>query len=238
MFVKRFKDRTHAGELLATQLNAYTRRPDVIVLALPRGGVPVGYAVAKALDVPLDVLAVRKLGMPGYEELAIGAIASGSEYVARHDVVEQFGIPIQAIEATARQELFELERREKLYRFGKSPLQLQNRVVILVDDGLATGATMQVAVQAVRKQNPARVIVAVPVGAADTCRKLNAEADEVICLRMPEPFYAVGLWYEDFPQATDDEVIELLNAAGQRQVGPVDGFAGATKNNQSQPPGK
>lgn len=219
MFVKRFRDRIHAGELLAKRLAAYAGRPDVIVLALPRGGVPVGYAVAKALRVPLDVLVVRKLGVPGHEEFAMGAIASGGEYVLNHDLVQMAGIPGQLIEAAARRGLAELERREQLYRAGRPPLQLRGCTVILVDDGLATGATMQVAVKAVRKAQPARVIVAVPVGSPDTCSEMDMDADEVICDRTPEPFHAVGLWYEDFSQTSDEEVQKLLDEARLWQAG-------------------
>lgn len=217
MFVKRFKNRMQAGELLAKRLGAYAGRPGAMVLALPRGGVPVGFAVAKALQVPLDVMVVRKLGLPGHEEFAIGAIASGGEYVLKHDSVEKFGVPIQAIEATARRELAELERREKRYRADRPPPQLSGCTVILVDDGLATGATMQAAVKAVRRQQPARVIVAVPVGAPETCDEMSREADEVVCYCMPEIFYAVGLWYEDFSQTSDEEVESLLDEARQWQ---------------------
>lgn len=215
MFVKRFKNRLHAGELLAKRLADYAGRPGVIVLALPRGGVPVGYAVAKALKAPLDVFVVRKLGIPGHEEFAMGAIASGGEYVLNYDVVQRFRIPIEAIEATARRELQELERREKLYRAGRRALQLRGCTVILVDDGLATGSTMQVAVKAVRKQDPARVVVAVPVGSPDVCREMRKDADEVICYCTPDPFYSVGLWYEDFSQTSDQEVEKLLEEARQ-----------------------
>jgi predicted phosphoribosyltransferase len=217
MFVKRFKDRLHAGELLAKQLTDYANRPGVIVLALPRGGVPVGYAVAKALHAALDVFVVRKLGIPGHEEYAMGAIASGGEVVLNDGVVQRFRIPMEAIEATAQRELQELERREKLYRAGRPPLQLRRCTVILVDDGLATGATMSVALRAVREQNPARVIVAVPVGAPEVCRDMRERADEVVCYCTPDPFYAVGLWYEDFSQTTDEEVQKLLEEARQWQ---------------------
>jgi predicted phosphoribosyltransferase len=229
MFVKRFRDRMHAGELLAKRLSAYAHRPDVIVLALPRGGVPVGFAVAKELQVALDVSVVRKLGMPGHEEYAMGAIASGGEYVLNHDVVQRFRIPIEAIEATARHELLELERRENRYRAGRPPLQLLGCTVILVDDGLATGATMSVAVKAVRKQDPARVIVAVPVGAPQVCHEMQREADEVVCYCTPDPFYAVGLWYEDFSQTSDEEVEKLLEEARKWRPGRI-GCAPETAN--------
>jgi putative phosphoribosyl transferase len=219
MSEKRFRDRIQAGELLSKRLAAYAGRPDVIVLALPRGGVPVGYAVAKALRAPLDVMVVRKLGVPGHEEFAMGAIASGGEYVLNDDLVQTMGIPGQLIEATARRELAELARREQLYRAGAPPLQLRGCAVIVVDDGLATGATMEVAVKAVRKAQPARVIVAVPVGAPDTCSEMGKEADEVVCFCTPEPFQSVGQWYEDFSQTSDEEVQKLLEEAKRWQAG-------------------
>jgi putative phosphoribosyl transferase len=219
MLVKRFKDRTQAGELLAKRLSAYARRPDVLVLALPRGGVPVGFAVAKALQVPLDVMVVRKLGIPGHEEFAMGAIASGGEFVLDRDLIEKIAIPRQMIDATVRRELAELERREKLYRAGRPPLQLRGCTVILVDDGLATGSTMQAAVKAVRKAQPARIVVAVPVGSPDTCHAMGKEADDVVCYCTPHPFHAVGLWYEDFSQTSDEEVQTLLLEARQWQGG-------------------
>lgn len=245
MAENRFKNRMTAGKLLAKQLRAYARHPDAIVLALPRGGVPVGFAVADALDIPLDVILVRKLGVPGHEELAMGAIASGGQLVLTPEVINMFGIDRDTIDAATRRELLEIERREKLYRSNQPALQLQDRVVILVDDGLATGSTMRVAVQAVLKDRPARVIVAVPVAAADTCRKLGAEADEIVCLSTPEPFYAVGLWYQDFEQTTDTEVIQLLDDARQRQARRAhrsDGMIGGQpdgnrQNHQRQPDG-
>jgi putative phosphoribosyl transferase len=233
MFVKRFKNRMHAGELLAKRLGMYAGRSNVIVLALPRGGVPVGFAVAKALQVPLDVMVVRKLGIPGHEEFAMGAIASGGEYVLNHDLVQKIGVPAQMIEATTRRELAELERREAVYRAGRPPLQLRGCSVILVDDGLATGATMQVAVKAVRNAEPARIIVAVPVGAPETCSEMKKEADEVICYCTPDPFHAVGLWYEDFSQTTDEEVMKLLEQARQWQRGQT-GCAPATEASAKQ----
>lgn len=211
MTVKRFKNRMHAGRHLAKRLESYRRHPDAVVLALPRGGVPVGYAIAKELDVPLDVMLVRKLGVPGHEELAMGAIASGGQRVLAPEVVSTLGISEEVIEAAARREMVEIERRERLYRANRPAPQLEDRIVILVDDGLATGSTMLAAVQALRAENPKQVIAAVPVGAEETCRKLGAKADEIICLRMPDPFYAVGLWYENFTQTTDEEVIQLLN---------------------------
>lgn len=240
MATKPFNDRPHAGQLLATQLESYSHHPDAIVLALPRGGVPVGYAVAKALAAPLDVMLVRKLGVPGQEELAMGAVATGGQRVLADDVVQMLGIPDNVIETAARRELAEIERREKLYRSGRAPLQLQDRVVILVDDGLATGSTMLAAVHAARAGQPAKIVVAVPVGAPDTCSKLSGEADEVVCLRTPEPFYAVGLWYDNFTQTTDDEVIRLLDEAWQdhaAQTGSIAGARGGNPQSQQRPPG-
>jgi putative phosphoribosyl transferase len=191
--LERFENRLQAGALLAQRLGSYARRSDVIVLALPRGGVPVGFAVAQALEVPLDILLVRKLGVPGHEEYALGAIASGGLTVLQPDVVDTLGIPRSVVDTIAQRELQEIERRETLYRAGHPALQLHDRVVILVDDGLATGATMLAAVHVVRQLKPARVIVATPVAAPETCRELGSEVDEMICLRTPEPFYAVGL---------------------------------------------
>lgn len=205
-----FRDRVEAGELLAERLTAYAGRDDVAVLALPRGGVPVAHEIARALQVPFDVFVVRKLGVPGYEELAMGAIASGGARVINHEVVNALGIPMNVIDAIAQTEQIELDRRERLYRGTRSPVNLVNRTVILVDDGLATGSTMRAAVMAARQQGPARVVVAVPVGAPATCADLSREADEVVCLRTPEPFVAVGLWYRDFTPTSDQEVRALL----------------------------
>ena len=199
-----------AGEQLADRLQQYADRDDVMVLALPRGGVPVGFEVAHALRVPFDVFVVRKLGVPGHEELAMGAIASGGVRLVNHDVVNALGIPERVIDSVAQAEQTELDRRERLYRDNRPPANLTNKTVILVDDGLATGSTMRAAVQAVRQQHPARVIVGVPVGAAETCSDLDREADEVVCVRMPEPFVAVGLWYRDFTPTSDNEVRALL----------------------------
>jgi predicted phosphoribosyltransferase len=241
MFIEHFRNRLDAGELLANRLAAYAGRPDVIVLALPRGGVPVGYAVAKAMRAPLDVMVVRKLGVPGHAEFAMGAIASGGEYVLNRELVQSLGVPGQLVEATARQELAELERREQLYRAGRPPLQLRGCTVILVDDGLATGASMRVAVKAVRKTQPARVIVAVPVGSPDTCSEMGKEADEVICDFTPEPFNAVGLWYEDFSQTSDEEVQRLLEEARHWQAGrtscSAEAAAGDNEGTQQEPAG-
>jgi predicted phosphoribosyltransferase len=210
-----FKDRREAGRLLADALRRFTGL-DPIVLALPRGGVPVAYEIATALRAPLAVFIVRKLGVPGHRELAMGALASGGVRVMSEDIVRQLRIPASAIEAVVAEEQVELERRERLYSSKPVP-PLTGRTVILVDDGLATGATMRAAVRAVRGQRPSRIVVAVPVGAADTCRALRAEADEVVCLRTPEPFQAVGLWYRRFDQTTDDEVRALLEASNDGQ---------------------
>lgn len=215
---KLFRNRIQAGEALALRLADYAGRDDVIVLALPRGGVPVGAAIARRLKVPLDVLLVRKLGLPGREEYAMGAIASGGVCILQAEVLSTLDIPPSVIEAVAQREMLEIKRREKLYRAGRPPPQLRERVVILADDGLATGSTMQVAAHVVRESNPARLIVAVPLAPSKTCEKLKSEADEVICLRTPEPFYSVGQWYEDFEQTKDDEVTSLLKETEREQA--------------------
>jgi putative phosphoribosyl transferase len=205
-----FADRVEAGQVLAAKLSAYRDRDDVLVLALPRGGVPVASEVARALNVPFDVFVVRKLGVPGHEELAMGAIASGGVRQLNHDVVDALGIPQNMIDAVAAREQRELERREQAYRGARPPLALINKTIIIVDDGLATGATMSAAIMAARQQHPARVIAAAPVGAVSSCAGLATEADEVVCARTPEPFVAVGMWYRDFAPTTDDEVRSLL----------------------------
>jgi putative phosphoribosyl transferase len=205
-----FTNRAEAGELLAARFSALANRDDVIVLGLPRGGVPVGYEVAKALGVALDVFVVRKLGVPGHEELAMGAIASGDVRLVNHEVVDALGIPESVIDRVAQREQVELERREQLYRGSRPLTPLTNKTVVLVDDGLATGSTMRAAVTAVRHQQPAQIIVAVPVGAPSTCSELSKDADQVVCLRSPEPFVAVGLWYRDFTPTSDAEVRSLL----------------------------
>jgi predicted phosphoribosyltransferase len=218
---ERFRDRAEAGRLLAERLTPYAGRPDVVVLALPRGGVPVAYEVARALNAPLDVFVVRKLGLPGHEELAVGAIASGGVRVLNEGVVAAAGLTPEAIEGVAERERAEIERREREYRGDRPPLSPEGKVAILVDDGLATGATMRAAIAAVRERSPARVVVAVPTAAPSTCDELAREVDELICLRTPEPFYAVGLWYDDFSQTSDEEVRELLERApGERAAAP------------------
>jgi putative phosphoribosyl transferase len=209
-----FRDRQHAGELLGRELaHRLEARDDVLVLALPRGGVPVAYEVAQALHAPLDVFIVRKLGVPGHEELAMGAIASGDVLVLNDEVLSQLRVPQRAVDAVAAHERQELERRERSYRGNKPTLDVRGRTVIIVDDGLATGSTMRAAVRALRRMGPRQVIVAVPVAARSTCEEFREEADQIICLRTPEPFRAVGLWYDDFSQTTDEEVHELLARA-------------------------
>lgn len=215
----RFRDRIEAGQVLAQRLAAYAHRPDVLVLALPRGGVPVAYEVARGLDVPLDVFLVRKLGLPGHEEFAIGAIASGGIRILNEDAVRAFGITKAEIEAITAEEQVELERRERRYRGTRPPPGVTGKTVILVDDGLATGATMRAAVAALRAQRPARIVVAVPTAAPETCAELAEEVDEIVCAMTPEPFYAVGLWYENFEQITDDEVRALLELAAHAPHG-------------------
>jgi putative phosphoribosyl transferase len=215
--IRRFRDRAEAGRVLAAKLAAYASRPDVLVLALPRGGVPVGYEVARALGAPLDVYLVRKLGVPGQKELAMGAIATGGARVLNKAVVDALRIPPETIEAVAAAEQLELERRERLYRGNRPPPDVRGRTVILVDDGLATGATMRAAVAALRQQQPARIVVAVPIASPSTCEELRAEVDEVVCAVTPEPFYAIGLWYEDFAPTTDEEVRALLERAAHSQ---------------------
>src|SRR3981081_3246764 len=205
-----FRDRHEAGRLLAAKLSAYANRPDLLVLALPRGGVPVAYEVARALDAPLDVFVVRKLGVPGYEELAMGAVATGGVRVLNDQLVHHLGLPKHLIDSVAAQEQDELARRERLYRGGRPPPDVRGRTVILVDDGLATGATMRAAIEALRQLKPARIVVAVPTASRETCEELRTKVDDVICAITPEPFHAVGLWYQDFAQTTDEEVRNLL----------------------------
>ena len=210
---RRYRDRHDAGRRLAEALAAYAGRPDVVVLALPRGGVPVGYEVARALGAPLDVFLVRKLGVPGHEELAMGAIASGGVRVLNPSVLRMVPVPPDEIDRVARAEQAELERRAAAYRGGRPPPDVRGKTAILVDDGLATGASMRAAAEAVRALEPAEVVVAVPVAAGETCDQFRGTVDAVVCAHTPEPFYAVGLWYQDFSQTTDDEVRELLARA-------------------------
>lgn len=211
-----YRDRQDAGRELARKLGQYRDRQDVVILALPRGGVPVGYEVARELRAPLDVFVVRKLGTPGQPELAMGAIASGGVRVINRDVVETLGIPGAMIEQVAQIEGEELKRRERDYRGGRPPVEVRGKIVIVVDDGLATGSTMRAAAQALRQEGAAKTIIAVPVAAQQSCEAVRQEADEVVCGATPEPFYAVGQWYRDFDQTTDDEVRELL-AMSERQ---------------------
>jgi putative phosphoribosyl transferase len=215
----KYRNRTEAGRLLAQKLMAYANRTDVLILALPRGGVPVAFEVAQALNAPLDIFLVRKLGVPGQEELAMGAIASGGVRVINLGVVNSLHIPREAIDAVAADEQEELERRARLYRGDRPPPDVRGRVVILIDDGLATGSTMHAAAKALRSQNPGAIVVAVPVAAEETCNEFRSEVDEVICAYTPEPFFAVGLWYEDFTQTSDEKVRELLaRDAGAKRV--------------------
>jgi putative phosphoribosyl transferase len=213
-----FRDRQDAGRRLARLLSKYAGRSDVIVLALPRGGVPVAFEVAQQLKAPLDIFLVRKLGVPGHEELAMGAIASGGTRVLNEDVVRYLQIPDDVIDAVAVDEQRELERRERAYRNGRPAPRVEAQIVILIDDGLATGSTMRAAAAALRRQNPARIVVAVPVAPAETCEDFRAEVDEVVCAATPEPFRGVGLWYEDFSQTSDVEVRALLERATMEQL--------------------
>jgi putative phosphoribosyl transferase len=220
--MRAFRDRREAGRLLAERLDAYAGKPDVVVLALPRGGVPVGYEVASRLGAPLDVLVVRKIGVPGHEELAMGAIASGGIRVVDQRTLAMLGISIVQFEAIENRERAELERRENTFRAGRAAVEVANKTVILVDDGLATGASMAAAIDAVRGRAPARVVVAVPIAAPEICEALGGRADEVICLRTPANLYAVGIWYEDFAQTTDAEVRALLEKSDEPAADPVE----------------
>ena len=211
--IDRFRDRAEAGRLLARELSAYAGRTDVLVLALPRGGVPVAFEVARELGAPLDVFVVRKLGVPGQQELAMGAIAPGGVCVVNEALVRQLHIPAGTLDAVATAETRELERRERLYRGGRPPVDVRGRTVILVDDGLATGATMHAAVRALRTQGPAAIVVAAPVGAPETCAALSGPADDCVCVLRPPALRGVGLWYEDFTQTEDAEVRALLERA-------------------------
>jgi predicted phosphoribosyltransferase len=210
METTRFRDRTEAGRVLAERLREYADGDDVVVLALPRGGVPVAHEVAKALHAPLSVFVARKLGVPGYPELAMGAIASGGSVVLDEGLVGRLGVSRQQLQQVVTDEAGEVARREELYRGGRELPDLEGKTVILVDDGLATGATMRAAVLALRQLNPAKIVVAVPVAAEETCRQFEDVADHVVCAVTPRPFYAVGQWYEDFDQTTDEDVRDLL----------------------------
>jgi predicted phosphoribosyltransferase len=214
-----FIDRAEAGRILAEELKhrGYGNQPDLVVLALPRGGVPVAYEVARALQAPLDVFVVRKLGVPGMEELAMGAIATGGVRVLNEDVVRALQVPDEVIDEVARVEQAELERRERQYRDGRPPLNVAGKTVVLIDDGLATGSTMRAAAAALRQQGPARIVVAVPVAAEAACDDFRDEVDDIVCLMTPEPFRAVGMWYQDFSQTSDDQVKELLAKAWEEQ---------------------
>lgn len=208
-----FQDRADAGRQLAVPLNKFAHVPEVLILALPRGGVPVGFEVAQALGAPLDVFLVRKLGVPGHEELAMGAIASGGCRVLNDELVDSGVIPAGVIDAVAAEEERELRLREQLYRDDRPPPDVRDRTVIVLDDGVATGSSMRAAVTALKVMAPARIVVAIPVGAAETCAELERHADEVVCVVMPDRFYAVGEWYRDFEQVSDDEVRTLLARA-------------------------
>ena len=213
-----YSNRSEAGKYLATKLLDYANRHDVIVLALPRGGVPVGFEVAKALNAPLDIFLVRKLGVPNYEEHAMGAIATGDIRVLNEDTVNYLDIPDEVIDLVAAREMKELKRRERAYRGNRSEPDVRGKTVVLVDDGLATGSTMRAAVEALRQKGPSRIVVAVPVSAPDTCDEYRMGADEVVCASIPESFYGVGEWYLDFTQTSDEEVRELLETASASEA--------------------
>lgn len=212
-----YRNRSEAGKYLAAQLTSYADRDDALVLALPRGGVPVAFEVAKELRAPLDIFLVRKLGLPGHEELAMGAIATGGVRVLNDDVVDYLEISDDVIDSIAAKELTELERRERAYRGNRPEPDVRGKTVILVDDGLATGSTMRAAASAIRQQAPARIVVAVPVSARETCDEYRMGVDEIICAATPERFYGVGRWYRDFSQTTDEEVRELLKRSRSQQ---------------------
>jgi putative phosphoribosyl transferase len=207
---QKFSNRIQAGQMLAKHLQAYSNNKDVLVLALPRGGVPVGFEIAKQLNATLDVCIVRKLGVPGHKELAMGAIASENTIVFNQDIIDTLGIDREKITEVVNQELRELRRRNQIYRGDKPAIDVKNKTVILVDDGIATGATMRAALTIIHQQQPAKIIIAVPVAALSTCEQLRLQVDEVICLQRPEIMSAIGLWYEDFSQTTDNEVRALL----------------------------
>ena len=209
----RFRNRTEAGKLLASKLIQYANRPDVLVLGIPRGGVPVAFEVATALNAPLDICLVRKLGVPGNKELAMGAIAAGGFEVLNEDLLDWLRISGHTIAEVGELELQELQRRDRIYRSDRSRPTIRDRIIILVDDGLATGSTMRAAIEVLKHQQPQRLIIAVPVAPIDTCNELRAEVDEMVCLMTPKHFSGIGRWYEDFTQTTDEQVCELLNVA-------------------------
>jgi putative phosphoribosyl transferase len=215
-----FRNRREAGRQLASKLSKYKDELNLIVLGLPRGGVPVAYEVARALNAPMDVFLVRKLGVPQQPELAIGAIASGGARVMNDDILRLLHLPNYIIEQITARERHELERREQIYRHGLPPLDVRGRTVILVDDGLATGASMRAAVLALRELKPARIVVAVPTASTETCDAFRDEVDEIICAQTPDPFIAVGAWYDDFSPTTDEEVTELLERRVPERMGP------------------
>ncbi|MEA5550383.1 phosphoribosyltransferase [Anabaena cylindrica UHCC 0172] len=208
--LKRFHSRTEAGQILAQHLTAYAHREDLLVLGLPRGGVPVAFEVAKTLNAPLDVCIVRKLGVPGHKELAMGAIAGGGMGVLNYDVINALGIDREVIEIVAAEELQELQRRDRTYRGDAPPLNVKNKTVILIDDGIATGSTMRAAITILKQQQPTKIVVAVPVAPTSTYQELQLEVDEIVCLQTPKQMSAIGFWYEDFSQTTDEEVRALL----------------------------
>jgi predicted phosphoribosyltransferase len=208
-----FRDRADAGRQLAAALSRYADRPDILILALPRGGVPVAFEVARALHAPLDVFLVRKLGLPGHEELAMGAIATGGVRILDGEVLRMLNIPLDVVERVTEIERRELERRERQYRDGRPPPNVEGHTVILIDDGLATGSTMRAAVAALRKEGAKTIVVAVPVAPPETCEALSHEVDDIVCAVTPQPFQAVGLWYADFRQTTDEEVRDLIERA-------------------------
>jgi putative phosphoribosyl transferase len=216
--LKRFHNRMQAGALLAQKLKRFFQHPNAVVLALPRGGVPVGLAIARVLEVPLDVLLVSKLGVPDHDEFAMGAIANGGLCILQHEVLEALEIPTSVVENMAQRALKEIDQQEKLYRTNRPALPLREQIVILVDDGMATGSRMMIAAKSLRKECPARIIIATPVAPPETYRKLLDEADEVICLSTPTPFYAIDLWYEDFEQTTDDDVKRMLEESEREYV--------------------
>jgi len=218
-----FQDRRDAGRKLAMELGEFAKQPDLLVLALPRGGIPVGVEIARACGAPLDVFVVRKLGVPGHEELAMGAIASGGVVVRNHEVIDGLHLADDALETAIRRETREIVRRERLYRDGRPPLQMRGRTVLLVDDGLATGSTMMAAIHAVREQEPKSIVVAVPVASRSAYREVGDEADAIICSATPEPFFGVGQFYRDFSQTSDEEVRSLLAVARAESPSPGEG---------------